>query len=331
MADRKGWFKRFVSWFRGDDLDELLGRTDGPMLSAEIGAVGDADPGTAGAVSGAEAAALTGTATALIDAPSGADDWPARRSFLGDEGDGLDGDIPETVDEDYVLLRGGEAADLAQAEAKEVGGDSDGVTLTRVPPRPEEAIIAKVEDGVGEVVRVLTSVNTAVVQQSEVVEGLAKTMSELPAAVRGQGVYLETLTRQLEAQNARSAEVAGRLKDLPTLLSALPEQGRAQLEFLQQIAAVLDGQADRSTTLVERANDAYATLETINENTRTQTRVLQEIDRSQRATLDAVRDSSELNSKRYAWLMCLMWAVTVVTVGGIAFVVYWITRHLPTG
>ncbi|KPJ72026.1 MAG: hypothetical protein AMS14_08650 [Planctomycetes bacterium DG_20] len=319
MADGKGWFKRFLNWFRGDDLDELLGRDDEPMLSAEVGGVVD------GAVSGAEAAALVGSAgttTAVVGAPAGG---PIRRAFIDDEDDRADRDTPETVDEAYILSREG------QIDEDRAGGEGDGVTISRVPPRPEEVILAKVDEGVGDVTRLLGNVNSALVEQTEVVEGLAKTLNELPAAVRAQGVYLETLTRQLEAQNARSAELAGRLKDLPAILGALPEQGRAQLKFLQQIAAGLDGQADRENALAERVGDAYAALETINETTRTQVRVLQEIDRSQRATLDVIKESSELGAKRYAWLMGLMWTVTVVTVGGIAFVVYWITRHLPTG
>ena len=327
MSEKKGWLKRFLRWFRGDDLDEYLGRDGAPMLTAEVGeALEGADEG----VSHAEAAALAGTATAVVDAPPDSDDWPVRRTFIDESGSSPEHDAPETVDEDYVLSHesiGGEE----EPTSDRTGEDDDGISLTRVPPRPEELIIAKVDESVGQVTDILSNVNTALVQQCEVVEGLAKSMAELPAAVRSQGVYLETLTRQMEAQNARSAELAGRLKDLPALLKALPEQGRAQLEFLQRIADTLQGQAERDNALAQRVNDAYATLETIHESTRTQTRVLQEMDRTQRAVLDTLQETSELSAKRYTWLMCLMWAVTVVTVGGIAFVVYWLTRHLPAG
>jgi hypothetical protein len=316
MAGSKGWVARLLRWFRGDDLDDLLGRDREPMLSGAIGEAAE------GAVSGAEAAALTGTATAVLEPPARGG---IRRTFIDEEG------APDTVDEDYILSRGEDGDEAVGSGVDQVEGDSDGVTLSRVPPRPEEVILAKVDEGVGEVTQALTSINTAVVQQGEVAERLAKSLSELPAAVRAQGVYLETLTRQLEAQNARSAELAGRLKDLPALLSSLPEQGREQLEFLQQIAAVIEGQADHSNTLADRVSDVYATLQGINDSGRSQVRVLQDVDRTQRALLDAVKQSSQVGAKRYAWLIGLMWTVTVVTVGGIAFVVYWLTRHLPTG
>lgn len=329
MAEGKGLFKRFLRWFRGDDLDEYLLEDKRPMLSAEVKE----------GISGAEAAALAGTATAVIDEPLDEDDWPLRRTFI-DERDGDDGrtSTPETVDEAYVLAReeGKPQGEKETDSTDQLGGDSEGVSLSRVSPpeeepSPEEVALAKVEEGVGEVTRLLGDISTAVLQQNETVEGLVKTMGEMPAAVRAQGVYLETITRQLEAQNARSAELAARLKDLPTVLRDLPEQGRTQLEFLRRIADSLETHSQRHDTLLQHLADTHSTLQSIGENTRTQARLLQEIDRSQKTILEVVTESAEAGTKRYAWLMCLMWAVTVVTAGGIAFVVYWLTRHLPAG
>jgi hypothetical protein len=331
MRERRGWVRRFLNWFRGDELDRVL---DGGEEACEprptIGAAFGERPET-------PSDAVSAVGTAVMDAPSPA---VIRRALLDGDMNALDraeigGAPPEadlTVDEDYVLTHeADQAAQTPETTPTRESVTGDGVALTREPVRPEDAILAKVDQGVGEVTRVLMNVSTAVVQESEVLEGLAKAMSDVPGIVRAQGMYLETITRQLEVQNARGAELAGRLKDLPALLGGVSEQGRAQVEFLQRMAAVLDGEADRANALVRSVNALGTVLETISETSRAQVRVLHELDRGQQAMLDAVQTSADRHSKRYAWLLSLMWTVTVATVGGMAFLVYYVTRHLPIG
>jgi len=195
---------------------------------------------------------------------------------------------------------------------------SENSSMLPVRNNKKEQPLAMMEEGFNRLVDVLESINNNVVQQrkhnAEMVDKLSElsdSMRTLPQSVESQGRAAKMMTDEIKRQSLYSQQLAETIK-------LLPEMNQDQLEKLGDVARHLEKSTEAELQMAESFNQFGQATQGLLNNSKTQTLSLTNIGRMLEQNEQQLREFSKRQSRRFAWLLAIVLAVSLAAAGAIA-------------